>query len=154
VRLVPGEGVGFWQRAEALVLEALRDYARHAANGGRLQRQLFAEDAEQGFAFIDICQKRFDVVLMNPPFGDPVVSVKAWTQETYPSCRNDIYGAFVLRGAALVNPEGRLGAITNRTGLFLGGYAEWRKQCVYGVLSHLLILCDLGSGVLDSALVE
>src|SRR5262249_41051134 len=102
----------------------------------------------------DICQKRFDVVLMNPPFGDPVVSVKAWTQETYPSCRNDIYGAFVLRGAALVNPEGRLGAITNRTGLFLGGYAEWRKQCVYGVLSHLLILCDLGSGVLDSALVE
>ena len=69
VRLVPGEGVSFWQRAEALVLEALRDYARHASNGGRLQRQLFAEDAERGFAFIDVCQKRFDVVLMNPPFG-------------------------------------------------------------------------------------
>src|SRR6202044_3534150 len=52
LRVIPGEGVSFWQRAEALVLEALRDYAYHAANGGRLQRQLFAEDAAHGFAFI------------------------------------------------------------------------------------------------------
>ena len=60
----------FWAEAEDRVLEALRDYASHAANGGRLRRQLFAEDAGHGFAFVDVCQKRFDVVLMNPPFGE------------------------------------------------------------------------------------
>ena len=67
LRYVPGQGVSFWQRAEALVLAALRDYARHAANGGRLHRQLFAEDAEHGFAFINTCRKRFDVA-DEPPF--------------------------------------------------------------------------------------
>src|SRR5260370_35799647 len=52
VRYVPGEGVTFWQRAEALVLEALRDYARHATNDGILQPQLFTDDPEQGFPCI------------------------------------------------------------------------------------------------------
>src|SRR5206468_1360154 len=59
----------FWKEAETQVLIALQNYAAHASNGGKLQRQLFAGDAEQGFAFIDLCRKRFDVVLMNPPFG-------------------------------------------------------------------------------------
>ncbi|MGL5018979.1 MAG: hypothetical protein ACRDBP_12660, partial [Luteolibacter sp.] len=34
------------------------------------QRRLFAEDAARGFAFIDLCRQRYDVVLMNPPFGE------------------------------------------------------------------------------------
>ena len=60
----------FFEQAEAKVIDALRDYAEKAQNGQRLQRRLFAEDAVRGFAFVDLCQKRYDVVLMNPPFGD------------------------------------------------------------------------------------
>ena len=44
---------------------------RQATNGKGLQRQFFADDAARGFAFIDVCRKRYDVVLMNPPFGPP-----------------------------------------------------------------------------------
>src|ERR1017187_8878830 len=59
----------FFEQAEARVIDALRTYAEKAQNGQQLQRQLFAEDAVRGFAFVDLCQKRYDIVLMNPPFG-------------------------------------------------------------------------------------
>ena len=56
----------FWDGAEQLILKALSDYAEKTeSNSG--QKKLFAEDAAKGFAFIDLCRKRFDVVLMNPP---------------------------------------------------------------------------------------
>jgi hypothetical protein len=153
VRLVPGEGVSFWQRAEALVLEALRDYARHAANGGRLQRQLFAEDAAQGFAFIDLCQKRFDVVLMNPPFGDPSLKAKALVDKAYPRTKQDVYAAFIEMGLSRQTNQGRLGAITSRTGFFLSSFQRWREELLLSA-AFPLVVADLGYGVLDAALVE
>jgi len=70
VKFLPGEEADFWQSAEALVLAALEEYARQAMDGEGYQRRLFAEDATRGFAFIDLCRKRYDVVLMNPPFGE------------------------------------------------------------------------------------
>jgi hypothetical protein len=60
----------FFEQAEEKVVDALRVYAERAQNGQRLQRRLFTEDAVRGFAFVDLCHRRFDVVLMNPPFGD------------------------------------------------------------------------------------
>jgi len=59
----------FFEQAEAKVIEALSLYAEKAQNGQKLQRRLFAGDAVRGFAFVDLCHKRYDVVLMNPPFG-------------------------------------------------------------------------------------
>ncbi len=57
----------FWSEAEARVLEALQRYAERAADGQDYPRRLFAGDAARGFAFIDVCRRRYDVVLMNPP---------------------------------------------------------------------------------------
>ena len=39
----------------------LRNYAERNANRHRLQRRLFGEDTVGGFAFVDLCHKRFDV---------------------------------------------------------------------------------------------
>ena len=61
----------FWEQAEERIYAALQTYAEQAENGGGYQRRLFADDAARGFAFIDLCRKRFDVALMNPPFGNP-----------------------------------------------------------------------------------
>ena len=41
-------------------------------------RKLFADDAETVLPLIDICQTKFDVVLMNPPFGEFAKPTKAW----------------------------------------------------------------------------
>ena len=45
-----GDGSGFWNRAEAMVLLALSEYAASVAGPGRTARKLFVEDAAQGFA--------------------------------------------------------------------------------------------------------
>ena len=64
VGFVAGRDQDFWSKAEQLTLHALRKYAaKQSANGKAIARRLFAEDAEHGFALIDLCRKRFDVVL-------------------------------------------------------------------------------------------
>jgi 23S rRNA G2445 N2-methylase RlmL len=42
---------------------------------------MFADDAAQGFAFIDLCRERFDVVVMNPPFGEWSLGFKKQSKE-------------------------------------------------------------------------
>jgi hypothetical protein len=154
VRFAPGaDAPTFWNKAEALVLEALRDYARHAANDGRLQRQLFADDAQQGFAFIDICQKRFDVALMNPPFGESSKPAKGLIERQYPRTKNDVYAAFVEQGLNRLAPAGMLGAITSRTGFFLSSFQKWREEILLKE-AEPTVFADLGYGVLDTAMVE
>jgi hypothetical protein len=142
----------FWQRAEEQVIEALRSYS-DAANGKSYQRRLFADDAAQGFAFVDICRKRFDVVLMNPPFGDASKLSKAYIEKKYPRTKNDVYAAFVERGLHWLHPGGLLGAITSRTGFFLSSFRKWREEIVLGE-ARPTVVADLGQGVLDTAMVE
>jgi hypothetical protein len=143
----------FWQRAEEQVIEALRSYSDKAADGKSYQRRLFADDAAQGFAFVDICRKRFDVVLMNPPFGDASKLSKAYIDKNYPRTKNDVYAAFVERGLNWLHPGGLLGAITSRTGFFLSSFRKWREEIVLGE-ARPTVVADLGQGVLDTAMVE
>jgi hypothetical protein len=100
-----------------------------------------------------MCRRRFDVVLMNPPFGAASKLSKTYIRQGYRRTKNDVYAAFVERGLSLIRNNGYLGAITSRTGFFLGSFQEWREQILLHE-SHLLCLADLGSDVLDDAAVE
>ncbi|MGH8057459.1 MAG: Eco57I restriction-modification methylase domain-containing protein, partial [Candidatus Entotheonellia bacterium] len=143
----------FWQQAEARVMDALHGYARHVANGTGLQRHLFAEDAEQGFAPVDLCRQRFDVVLMNPPFGEASRPSKAYIDKNSPRTKNDVYAAFVERGLQVLQAGGMLGAITSRTGFFLASFQKWREEILLKE-ARPTVFADLGYGVLDTAMVE
>lgn len=143
----------FWERAEERIYMALRDYAEEAQNGGVYQRRLFAEDAAQGFAFIDVCRKRYDVAVMNPPFGEPAVHNKVYLGSVYPRSKQDLYAAFIERSLAMLHPTGRLGAITSRLGFFNISFQKWREEVLLRETNPLL-MADLGYGVLDAATVE
>jgi len=144
---------GFWERIEERIYEALRDYAEQTESGGGFQRRLFAEDAARGFAFIDVCRKRYDVVVMNPPFGTPSLNTTSFMALGYPSCKEDIDAAFIARNRAVLGSDGRLGAIVNRTQLTKTTLEDWRRTNLLG--QHFVQECaDLGLGVLDAALVE
>jgi len=147
------EEKAFWDRAEAEVLAALREFAVRAADGRPYQRRLFADDAEQGMAFVDLLQNPFDVVLMNPPFGAASKPSKAYIDKAYPRTKNDLYAAFVERGLELLVPGGMLGAITSRTGFFLTSFRKWREEILLKE-AQLTTFADLGYGVLDTAMVE
>jgi hypothetical protein len=143
----------FWEVAEAGVLAALEQYARRAADGQWLRRRLFADDAVQGFAFVDLCRLRYDVILMNPPFGKFVTTYRQRAREDYPYSSNDIFGAFVDCFLNRVSPRGFVGAITSRAGFFLGSFTNWRTQVVLAK-SALRVVADLGPDVMDEAMVE
>ena len=144
---------GFWQEAEQRLLEELKRYAAQAANGKGFARRLFTEDAEQGFGFVDLCRKRYDVVLMNPPFGEASRPSKGYIEKNYPRTKNDVYAAFVERGLGWLWPHGYLGAITSRTGFFLSSFQKWREEILLKE-SRPTVFADLGYGVLDTAMVE
>ena len=139
----------FWSQAEEITLSALQEYSEQSANGQLQNYRLFADDAAQGFAFIDLCRQHYDVVLMNPPFGAFAQSADAILNQCYPNCRGDLYPCFMERWGARSE---LVGAITNRTGLTLSGLAPWRVSTLL-TSPRLTLLVDLGIGVLD-ALVE
>lgn len=142
----------FCEDAEERLVEALRAYAERAANGKAFARRLFADDAERGFAFVDISRKKFDVVLMNPPFGESAKGAKGYIADHFPHSGHDLACAFVERWLAKCEPGGRLGAITTRTPFFLQSSTRWREQVILKE-GALEVFADLGYGVLD-AMVE
>lgn len=143
----------FWSTAERLVLQALEDYANAAGGAGIARRRLFAEDAAHGFALADMVSKKFDTLLMNPPFGAGSLIAKKAFERSYPKTKNDVYAAFVERGVELLHPRSRLGAITSRTGLFLSSFNAWREDVLIA-MAPPVVVADLGAGVLDAAMVE
>jgi hypothetical protein len=142
----------FWTRAENDIAEALELYARQAENGQSFQRRLFADDTIQGFAFVDVCQKRYDVVLMNPPFGDASIPSKDYIEEVYGDTKGDVYKTFIECFQDRLVPCGMLGMISSSAGFFLAQSTDWRERIVLRLYRpHLM--ADLGYGVLD-AMVE
>ncbi|MBK7235805.1 MAG: Eco57I restriction-modification methylase domain-containing protein [Sterolibacteriaceae bacterium] len=143
----------FFDSAEERIVHALQEYAASAPAVMSVRRQLFADDAAHGIAFIDLSRKRFDVVLMNPPFGAASLAAKKEFESAYPRTKNDVYAAFVERGIELLHPTGYLGAITSRTGFFLSSFQKWREEILLKEAPPT-VFADLGQGVLDSAMVE
>jgi hypothetical protein len=144
----------FFEQAEAKVIDALRNYAEMSNNDQRLQRHLFTEDAVRGFAFVDLCNKRFDVVLMNPPFGEAVPTTRAILGTSYTDAAADLGACFIDRAISLLSENGLAGAITSRTYLTNEGLVEWRRFRLLGGNASLAQFADLGFGVLDDAKVE
>lgn len=144
---------GFFHEAEMRILEHLHEFASNATGGAGVRQRLFAGDAAQGVALIDLVRTRFDVVLMNPPFGACSTGAKKDFENAYPRTKNDLYAAFVERGIELLHDNGLLGAITSRTGFFLSSFQKWREEVLL-TEAPPVVFADLGYGVLDGAMVE
>ncbi|MDD5368830.1 MAG: BREX-1 system adenine-specific DNA-methyltransferase PglX [Anaerolineaceae bacterium] len=142
----------FWRSVKDRVLGALHDYALQVANGQGYRRKLFVEDVERGFAFVDICRQRYDVILMNPPFGEPSQPSKSYVEQNYERTKGDVLVNFVVRTLELSLPNGKVGAITNRTPFFLTTHAKYRGE-VLQKEGFIEVMADLGAGVLE-AMVE
>jgi hypothetical protein len=143
----------FFAEAEQRLLEALQAFAVGGSGEQSARRRLFAGDAGQSVALVELLRKRYDVILMNPPFGAGSLKAKRVFDAAYPRTKNDIYAAFVERGIQLLVSRGMLGAITSRTGFFLSSFQKWREEIILKEAPPL-VFADLGMGVLDGAMVE
>ena len=145
--------IDYLEPPEERIREALRRFV--AEEGTRLstRKRLFADDAAHGLGLLETAEKKFDAVLMNPPFGAGSTRAKKDFERAYPKTKNDVYAAFIERGIELLAPRGRLGGITSRTGFFLSSFQKWREEVLLKTAPPV-VFADLGHGVLDGAMVE
>lgn len=145
-----GQKAKTWTQIEVDLRSALSKFAEAA--GSTYQGRLFAQDALQGLRLVDLCREHFDVVVMNPPFGEPAERARAYQKETYPNSHHDIFQCFVERALQMSRAKGIVGVLSARTGFFMGDSESWRTEVIWK--NHLELFADLGLGVLDDALVE
>ncbi len=141
----------YWQKVEQRIYPALEAYAEQAESDG-FQRRLFADDAAQGFAFIDLCRNCYEVVVMNPPFGEQTEAIKAYLANQYPRTKNNLYSAFVER-AYVFCPAGMVGLISARTFVMYRDFEGFREEFLLNS-ARIEAFADLGWEVLDGAQVE
>jgi hypothetical protein len=144
----------FWIDIEERIYGALRNYAEQAESSSGFQRRLFSEDAAHGFAFIDICRKRYDVALMNPPFGSFTVAMACLAKTMFGRLANDIYACFVRRMGDILADGGVVGIISSRSFVTGKGMEALRPHLLGEGETWLKLLWDFGGGVLDGAMVE
>jgi hypothetical protein len=134
------------------LLDDLRAFAAEALQTHDLNAQLFAEEAEKSVHLLDVFLNDYDVVVMNPPYGDTTSKARKRINRDYPDAGGDLYTASMVRGLDMLNSDGYLGALTSRTYLTLATFEKFR-QLLLSKFAPTAIF-DLGFGVLDDALVE
>ncbi len=115
--------------------------------------RLFAEDTARGLKLMQLLSRRYDIAVMNPPYGSFVPKVKDFIKAAYPLTSNDIYAAFIDRACQLTEPEGYVGALVSRTFVAQVSAKKLREQILLK-RNPLIVMLDLGQGILDDATVE
>lgn len=137
----------FLNSAETEVLKMLKQLAETATDGDAYQKLLFADDTARGFAFIELCRKKYDVVLMNPPFGASSINSKSYIENNYTFSKSDLAAAFIDRMNELIQKTGFTGVLSTRTIYFIGSFESWRETLFE---SFNIQFADFGRGVLDA----
>lgn len=148
------EGANFDVGAVVDAVLAVAQAASDEVTSTPIERVLAAEGGD-ALRLVQALSRRYDAVLMNPPFGEPIPDTKEYLKAAYPwipTKDHNLLAAFVGRGLELCNASGYLGAITSRSGMFLTTFERWRKEVLIG--NDLTVLADLGHKVMHEALVE
>ena len=115
--------------------------------------RIFAEDTARGLKLLQLVSRKYDVVVMNPPYGAFVPTVTDFVKSTYPLTSNDIYAAFLDRATQLTEFEGYVGALISATFVNLKSFEALRSEILLK-RNPLIAMLDLGFGILDDATVE
>jgi hypothetical protein len=140
----------FFKEITDRLKDALQQLSAKLSEEDGYENALFSDDATRGFAFIELCQKKFDCIVMNPPFGKGSEHTSDYLDANYPAwCRN-LVCAFFDRMQEMLDNGGRLGAIFDRTVFIKALYEDFRKRNLCG---YIKFCADTGWNVLD-AMVE
>ncbi|WP_120503637.1 BREX-1 system adenine-specific DNA-methyltransferase PglX [Sulfitobacter mediterraneus] len=144
------EDMAKWQKAEARLHSALTEFSGAARS--TYQGRLFVEDALQGLRMIDHCREVYDVVVMNPPFGQPTEVARDYLKSKSSDGWKDIYAGFFERAIARKRKSGLIGAITSSQFFHTRQMKKLRENMILEELP--LSIIDLGKDVLDDAAVQ
>ena len=132
------------------MLEALRQFEREAMETRDMGTLLFATETEKSVGLLALLSQKYDVVLMNPPYGKVAVETKKYLREYYPRTHADAYAAFFEQAIELLCSHGYVGALTGRTFMFLRSFQKLREE-IFQTEALPQMMLDLGFNVLDEA---
>ena len=128
-------------------LQAIADQA-----SSTVIERLLAAEADDALRFLDVMRQRYDIVLMNPPYGLSIPSAEAYLKFANPDGWTDLYAAFFYRALELLKDHGYVGSLTSSQ------FFTTRKQRALRQFmireSRPISIIDLGSGVLHGAAVN
>jgi len=138
----------FFCEVRTMLAQRISELAGRMSEDEGYENSLFSEDAARGLAFIELCMQRFDVIVMNPPFGEGSENSSKYLDDNYPNwCRN-LVCAFFDRMQQMLTDNGKLGAIFDRTVMIKSSYESFRKKNLCGYISNC---ADTGWNVLDAS---
>jgi hypothetical protein len=135
------------------MIEELRKFEKEAIKAQDMGSLLFATEAEKSVGLLALLSEKYDVILMNPPYGDMPTKTKEYLLKYYPKTHFDYYAAFIEQAIDLTQDGGCVGAITGRTFMFLKSY-QWLREVLLKVKTWPQVVLDLGFGVLDVAMAR
>ena len=138
----------FFEEIAERLQTALQELSSRLSEEEGYENALFSEDATRGFAFIELCQKRFDCIVMNPPFGEGSEHTSQYMNDNYPAWSKNLVCAFFDRMQEMLDDDGKLGAIFDRTVMIKSSYEAFRRRNLCGFITAC---ADTGWGVLDAS---
>lgn len=137
-------------RVEADLMAHLQAVADQASSS--VAERLLAAEADDALRLIDVVRNRYDVVLMNPPYGMPADGTEHYLQAAYADTWTELYAAFVERGLQMLKRGGYLGGLTSSQYFVTKRLGELRSRIIRD--HRPLAIIDLGGGVLQGATVN
>lgn len=119
----------FWERLAYRVKAAIQGFLDDAREKGEITDQVVAGEARRGFAFLELCEQRYDVVCTNPPYmgsGNMGQVLKEFVAKHYKQGKHDLYAAFILRNRELAEEDGYVAMVTQQSWMFLRSFADLR----------------------------
>jgi len=130
----------------------LRQFELEALEAHDMGRLLFAAEAAKSLGLLSLLSESYDVILMNPPYGDVPAKTKEYLRRPghYPRTHFDYYAAFIEQTVNLCKPNGFIGMLTSRSFMFLKWFVKVREEILWDDAKPEVLL-DLGFNVLDGA---
>lgn len=145
-------------------LQILFNFEKDALTTKNMGNLIFYAETGKSLGLLQLLSQKYDIILMNPPFGYMPNLTKTYVKKNYKYMKNqkkktfyspshDYYASFIMQSYNLLVPNGFLGALTPRSHLFLKFFSYMRKQFFRQEFVPELTL-DLGLGILDDAITR
>ena len=134
---------------EERIRSALTRFMSDEGTRTNTQRRLFFDDATHGIGLLELAENKFDVVLMNPPFGESSKRAESQLARLYPDWNRNLVCSFIARSAELCCAAGLIGAVVDRTIANKTTYEGFRRAHLLSQ-PEIVGMADLGWDVLDA----
>jgi SAM-dependent methyltransferase len=132
------------------MLNELETFERECLERQDIGSLIFAAEAEKSTGLLSLLSQKYDVILMNPPYGGMPKKCKEYAKKNYPKTHHDYSAAFIEQAVNLIEPGGYVGGLVSRSFMFLKSY-QWLRETLLAEETTLNSVFDLGSGVLEGA---